>query len=56
MARYIADVANRVIRAVPGKVTCFAAVVARLVIGAIGGQVACLVTVVAEPHVVRGKT
>lgn len=56
VAGYVADVANRVIRAVPGKVTGFAAVVACLVIGAICGQVARLVTVVAEPYIVRGKT
>lgn len=56
MAGYVADVANWVIRAVPGKVAGFAAVVACLVIGAIRGQVARLVAVVAEPYVVRGKT
>lgn len=53
MARYIAQVAYRIVVAVTSKVTSLPTILARLVIGAVSCYVTLLVAVIAQPQVTR---
>lgn len=55
MARYVAEVADGLVRAISSQMAGLPAIVAGFFVGAVGGDVALLVAVVAESQIARRK-